>query len=164
MALASAGAMTSANRIGVRRGTRTSRGVWALRDTRRRASAVKAANVEPVAGRRAATETGQQGLRAAGGDDAAGVDDGDPVAQPLGLIEVVGGQQHGHLGRALHGGDEVEQLVPDPGVEADGGLVEEQDLGMREEGPGDFDAAALAPAVAGDGAVEQAVEAERARQ
>src|SRR5215472_16236186 len=50
--LARAGAITSANRIGVSSGTRISRGVWALRANRRRDSVANAVAIDPE-GRRA---------------------------------------------------------------------------------------------------------------
>src|SRR5438270_3427564 len=54
MALASAGAITSANRMGVSSGTRTSRGVLALSEARRRARVANAVSSE---GRLASTAT-----------------------------------------------------------------------------------------------------------
>ena len=58
-AVFSAGAMTSANRIGVSSGTSTSRGVCALSARRRRASVVKAVSERLLAGRvRRMTGTG----------------------------------------------------------------------------------------------------------
>src|SRR5690606_26642026 len=69
-------------------------------------------------------------------DVAAVVDDGDAVAQPVGLVEVVGGEDDG--GAA---GGEVRDGVPDfaaPGrVEAGGGFVEEQDLGGQDHAGGE---------------------------
>ena len=56
------------------------------------------------------------------------VDDRHAVAQALGLVEVVGGEQDRHLLARAQRGDHVEQLVADARVEADRRLVEEQDL------------------------------------
>src|SRR5215467_4056451 len=74
---------------------------------------------------------GQVG-RAAGGDHPAGVDDRDPVAQPLGLLHEVGDQDHG------------DPAVPDPGdqrpgvppglrVQAGGELVEHGDARVADQ-------------------------------
>ena len=71
----------------------------------------------------------------------------DAVAQPLGLVEVVGGQQDGHRRSRPQPGDEIEQLVADARIEPDGRLVEEEHLRLGEERPGDLQPPALAAAV-----------------
>jgi hypothetical protein len=60
--LASAGAITSANRIGVSSGTRISRGVWALRANRRRDSVTKTPAVDTAGARRRGLERVLGGL------------------------------------------------------------------------------------------------------
>src|SRR6266536_6376488 len=81
--------------------------------------------------------------------------DRDSVAEPFGLVEVMGGEQDRHLAALPQAADHVEQLVADAGVETDGRLVEEQHLGLGEERAGDLEAATLATAVAADGPIEQ---------
>ena len=61
-------------------------------------------------------------------DDPARVDDRDPVAEPLGLVEVVRREQDRHPVAVAQAGDHVEQLVADARVEPDGRLVEEEHL------------------------------------
>ena len=70
--------------------------------------------------------------------------------EPLGLVEIVGGEQDRHLLARAQPGDHVEQLVADPRIEADRRLVEEQHLRLRHQRAGDLEAAALAAAVAAD--------------
>src|SRR6185437_2575660 len=57
-----------------------------------------------------------------------------------------------------------EELVADAGVEPDGGLVQEQDLGIAEKRPGDLEPPALPAAVARDRSREQVGDAEPLRQ
>jgi len=101
------------------------------------------------------SEAGQQGGRRVEGDDLPGVDDRDPVAEPLGFVEVVGGEQDGDLGAIAEASYRLEQLVADARVEADRRLVEEQPLGLGDERAGNLEPAALAAAVACDGPVEE---------
>ncbi len=86
--------------------------------------------------------------------------DRHPVAEPLGLVEVVGGEQDRHLALGPQPGDHVEQLVAHAGVEADGRLIEEEDGGPGDERPGDLQPPALAAAVGPDRSVGQLGEAE----
>src|SRR5437016_7562068 len=58
--------------------------------------------------------------------------------------------------------DHVEQLRSDPRVEPDRRLVEEQHARFRDERACDLEAAALAAAVAADGAIEELVERQHA--
>ena len=111
-----------------------------------------------------AAQAGEQRGGAVQGDDAALVHDGDAVAELLGLVEVVGGEQDRHARPGPQAGDEVEQLVADARVEADGGLVEEQHLRVGDQRPGDLEPAALAAAVGVDGPVDELAEAERRRR
>jgi hypothetical protein len=103
-------------------------------------------------------------FRGVAGHDPAAVDDGQPVTQPLGLVEVMGGQQDRDAGALAQGCDRVEQVMADPGVQADCRLVEEQDPGCRQQGPDDLEPAPLSAAVSGDRAVEQAGQAHRGGQ
>src|SRR5262245_1630370 len=73
-------------------------------------------------------QPGQQRGRSVEGDDASLGHDGDSVAELLGLVEVMGREQDGHPPRS-ESRDVFEELEADSGVEADGRLVEEQDLG-----------------------------------
>jgi len=90
-----------------------------------------------------------RGLELAGGafgDEAAVVDDGDPVGELVGLLQVLGGQQH----RGAAGGQRANQfpdLVAAAGVQPGGGLVQEQQLGDHDDAGGDVQAAAHAPRV-----------------
>jgi hypothetical protein len=105
-------------------------------------------------------EPGQQRLRRVEGDDTAGVHDRDPVAQPLRLVEVMRGYEDRRLAVA-EAADHVEQLVPDARVEADGWLIEEEHLRLRDERAGDLEPAALAAAVGADRPVDELGEPER---
>src|SRR4029450_702696 len=91
-------------------------------------------------------DAGLEGGRGVEGDDAALVDDGDPVAV-LGLVHVVGGDEHGDLLAAV----QLLQVGPDGGpglgVEADGRLVQEQHPRGVQQAPGDLQPPAHAPGV-----------------
>ena len=86
------------------------------------------------------------------GDDAPGFHDRDAIAEDFGLFHVMGGQddRFAALARAL---DEGPEGVAGLGVEAGGRLVEEEDLGVVDQGGGEGDALLLA---AGEGAEEGA--------
>src|SRR5437868_8280120 len=88
-------------------------------------------------------------------DDLAGVDDRDPIAEPLGLVEVVGREQDRDLVAIAQAPDHVEQLVANARVETDGRLVEEQHLGLRNERTRNLQPPPLAAAVARNRPVEQ---------
>jgi hypothetical protein len=68
------------------------------------------------------------------GDDAALVDDGDPVAEHLHLRQDVGGEQDGR--RAAQRLDELAGLPDLVGVEPDGRLIEDEDRRLRDEAVG----------------------------
>src|SRR5438477_2136915 len=72
----------------------------------------------------------------------------------------MGGEQDRHLRAVTQASNYVEQLVTDPRVQTNGGLVEEEHLGRGEEPSGDLEPAALATAVARDVSVEQGGDAE----
>ena len=82
------------------------------------------------------------------------MDDGDPVAQALGLVEVVGRQQDGHARTRAQLVDDVEQLMPDAGVEPHCRLVEEEHGRFRQQRAEDLKPPALAAAVGAHGPVE----------
>ena len=64
------------------------------------------------------------------------IHDGHPVAQPLGFFHVVGGEQDGAAG-GLEALDQAPELPPGLGVEPGGGLVEEEELGVADQGAGE---------------------------
>jgi hypothetical protein len=61
------------------------------------------------------------------------VDDGDPVGDPVGLLQILGGQQHGGAG-----GDQLADQRPQVAaagrVQPGGRLVQEQHLGPADQG------------------------------
>ena len=97
----------------------------------------------------------EQGGRPVERDDPPGVHDADAVAEALGLVEVVRGEQHGRAEAGAQSGDDVDQLVADARVEPDGRLVEEQHPRLGEERAGDLEPPALAAAVGRDRTVEE---------
>ena len=70
------------------------------------------------------------------GDEAAFVDDADAVAQPLGLLHVVRGVEHRQAAAAQRL-DALEDGVAALRVDADGRLVEHQQLGLVQQTGGD---------------------------
>ena len=88
-------------------------------------------------------EPGDQLARRAQGDDLALVDDGDAVAEPLGLVHVVGGEKDGSAA-VLQVPDDLPELAAGLGVEARGGLVEEEELGISDQRDGDGEPLLLA--------------------
>ena len=107
-----------------------------------------------------AAEAGQQRGGRVERDDPTLGHDRDAVAQLLGLVEVVRGQQDRHLPSA-ETGDVVQELEADARVQADRRLVEEQDLRVRQQRTRDLEASALAAAVGVDRAVDELAEPER---
>src|SRR5438270_275918 len=116
--LARAGAMTTANSTGVSRGTTISRGVWALRAKRRRASVARAPSLGAPLGAGATIEPGNAGAvviaamvfslgTGSGGEAVAGetevdiVERGRPGADPGGGQVKVGHCRHRLFGRAV---------------------------------------------------------------
>ncbi len=81
---------------------------------------------------RAVCERGDQPLRRVEGDDRAAVHDRDAIAQRLGLVEVVRGQDHGPAGGG-DAADHVPEVSPRLRVEAGRRLVEEHDLRVVHE-------------------------------
>ena len=78
---------------------------------------------------------GDQLLRSAQRDDAAVIHDGDAVAQALGLIHVVRGENDG-AARLLELVDQVPQMAARLGIEAGGRLVEKQQLRIADQRAG----------------------------
>ena len=70
------------------------------------------------------------------GHEAAGVDDADAVAEPLGLLHVVGGVEDGEA-LAAQGLDALEDGVAALRVDADGRLVEHEELRPVQQADGD---------------------------
>src|SRR6266540_3772192 len=92
---------------------------------------------------------GLQLRRCAGGDHRAVVDDDDVRREPIGLVEVLGGQQH--IGA---GGDELADRVPQldaaAGVKARGRLVQQQQAGSPDQAGAQIQAAAHPAGVGAD--------------
>jgi len=91
------------------------------------------------------------------------VQDRDLVGELLGLVEILGGEEHGGAaaGEVL---DDLPHLEAALRVEAGGGLVEEDDLRVADEAHGDVEAAAHAAGVGGDPAAGRVDEAEPGKQ
>ena len=82
-------------------------------------------------------------LRGAEGDDAAMIHDGDAVAEALGLLHVMGGEDDGAAG-LLELVDQVPEMAAGLGVEAGGGLVEKEQFRVAHQGAGHGQALLLA--------------------
>ena len=93
-------------------------------------------------------QPGQQRVRPVQGHDRALVHDRDAVAEPFGLIQVVGGQHGGHAGAPAKPADQVQQLIADTGVQPHRRLIQEQHPRFGHQRPGDLQAPPLAAAVA----------------
>ena len=96
--------------------------------------------------------------RRPGQEQAPALDDGDVVADPLGVVEQVGGQEDG--GAPAQGGDEIEDLFAPHGVEGGGRLVQNEQARGGHECPGQAEALTHAPGVGAD----RLVHAPQARQ
>ncbi len=82
----------------------------------------------------------------AGGEGAAPAEDGDPVGEPVGLLQVLGGEEDGRAGGGEFA-DRVPQLLTAARVEPGGGFVEEHHpdgAGVADEARGEVEAAAHA--------------------
>ena len=88
-------------------------------------------------------------------------EDRDAVGQPLGLVEVVGGEQD-RLAERGQVRDGVPAAPAGLGVEPGGGLVEEDDVGVTGEREREVEASALAAGEAADELVDGAPSARRA--
>src|SRR6476469_6187034 len=100
--------------------------------------AVLVAPGDAVARRRGAELSGR-----ALGDDPPGLDDRDPIAQRLRLVEVVRRQQDG-LAQVLQRADRAPGVAPRRRVEAGRRLVEEDQLGVADQREGQVEPALLA--------------------
>ena len=85
--------------------------------------------------------------RRAAGDDPALVDDGDLVGQAVGLLEVLRGEEDRHAELVVEAAHFFPDRRPAGRVEARGGLVQEQDTGVVDEGEGQVEAALHASGV-----------------
>jgi hypothetical protein len=90
-----------------------------------------------------AADGGDELLGGSEGDDLAVIHDGYAVAELLGFLHVVGGEDDG-AALLLEGVDEIPEVTAGLGVEAGGGLVEEEQFGVAEEGAGHGEALLLA--------------------
>ena len=93
-----------------------------------------------------AADLGLQLVAGALGDHLAVIDHHDLVAQPVGLVEVLGGEQHGAAGRRA-GLDRLPHADPAAGVEPGGGLVQEQHGRPGDERGGEVEPAPHAAGV-----------------
>ena len=84
----------------------------------------------------------------------------EPLAEPLDVGEVVGGEQHGGALLAVHLDEELAHRLLADHVEPDGRLVEEQDRRVVEQRGGELAAHALAERQLAHGRVEQRAEVE----
>ena len=86
------------------------------------------------------------------GDDSAVVEDDERAGQTVGLLEVLGGEQHGGspVDQALDDLPEVDAALR---VEAGGRLVEEEDRRPGHQGGGQVESAAHAARIGLEGAV-----------
>src|ERR1044071_762626 len=78
-------------------------------------------------------ETRDELLRGAEGDDLAVVHDRHAIAELFGFLHVVRGDDDG-AACAFDSFDEIPELPPRLGIEAGGGLVEKEELGIGDEG------------------------------
>ena len=97
---------------------------------------------DPVVGR-----PGSQLARGAVGEDAPVLDDRHAVGELLGLLEVVG-RQHDRLAELPQRADRVPRRTAGLGVEAGGGLVEEDQLRVAHQRDREVQASKLAAAEA----------------
>ena len=101
--------------------------------------------------------------RAAEREDPPVVHDRHPVAELVGLLHVVGGEQHGLPGR-VEVPEDLPQRQPALRVEAGGGLVEEQHVGTVEQGPCDREPLAHPLRVAADAVAAPGLESDPLEQ
>ena len=77
------------------------------------------------------------------GDDLTVIDDGEAIAEALGFIHVVSGEQDGAT-LLLEGADDVPELAAALGIESGGGLVEKKDARIADQSGGNGQALLLA--------------------
>ena len=80
-----------------------------------------------------------EGVGGALGHQSTVVDDADPVGQLVGLLQVLGRQEDGHVELAVQAPHLLPHAHPAHGVETSRRLVEEQHLGVVHEGGGDVE-------------------------
>ena len=73
-------------------------------------------------------------------DQLAVIDDGDAVAEAVGFVHVVGGDQDGELALALDVGQHFPDGHAGDGIESGGGFVEKKDSRAVDQAAGDFQA------------------------
>src|ERR1700739_1395942 len=66
------------------------------------------------------------------GDDLSVIHDRQPVAQPLGFVHVVGGEQN-RPALLLEGANDAPQLPPALWIETSSGLIQKQNLGIAHQ-------------------------------
>src|SRR6266850_2505386 len=89
-----------------------------------------------------AAERGDKRSGGAEGDHLAVVHDGDVVAEPLGLVHVMR-RQEDRPAAASQVPDDLPELPPRLGIEARRRLIEEEEIGIADEGAGDGEALLL---------------------
>ena len=100
------------------------------------------------------------GLVGVGGHDSlSGIQDGEAVDEPFELANQVGGDEHGALsgiGVLVSADDRLDELPADQGVQARGGFIEHQQLGLGGDGSdeGQLRALAFAQPAGGRGGIE----------
>src|SRR5688500_5012155 len=92
--------------------------------------------------------------------DGALVDHDDAAGELLELGHIVAGDHDGEVALAVEVFDAGEDVALGEDVEAEGGLVKEEDLGLVEEGEAEVGAHALAEAELAGGGLEELVEGE----
>src|SRR5208337_1572090 len=76
------------------------------------------------------------------GDEVAVIDNGDAVAELVGLFHVVGGDEHGEIARVFEVVEHLPHGDAGDGIEAGGGLVKEEDARIVDQAAGNFKTAA----------------------
>jgi hypothetical protein len=102
---------------------------------------------------RRAADLGLERVRGALGDELADVDDPDPIGERVGLLEVLGRQEHGHAVVVGEARDLVPERGPALDVEPGGRLVEEQKSWLVDEREREVEPALHPARVAADLAV-----------
>lgn len=78
------------------------------------------------------------------GDEPPVAQDGHPVGEPYGLVDVMGDQEHGRAVLAAQLVDQVVHLQPGQRVQGGERLVQQQQFGLPHQGPGEGDPLGLA--------------------
>ena len=114
--------------------------------------------------RRSAKTPERRLVERAVGEQAALADDDDPFRQRLDVVHVVGREQHGHVLLAVETLHEIANGKLRRRIEADRRFVEEQDLGIMEQGCRELGAHALAERELADGLGQQRFEAQQGHE